>query len=474
MSVNPILQSRWKLEGNSLVYYGLRNMPYTLKRRIRISRRTAGIISSMDGTRQLESYPRSSGIKRLIAQGMITDMSDLRQLPDSLENARYCTRCAANDYMIPGLEFDSSGLCPMCSTEKIYAKYRSILPVIDGIPVSRKSRFDAALFYTGGKDSSFLLYYLAVVKKLRVLALTWKIPFMSQNALQSIENARQKLPNVTFWCEEAEPDALHRFYTKLFELQGNVCACPSIAYLMFFERLVDERVPYLVLGNEPVQMKNLLYNGMAPKIAFNYAESKALNLLLNIPRVLTMKKPYRKGQLQMNAAVSQLVYGDNPVKKLSGYRNTMIENYRTALDDVPELCASAARGLRKCRRNAQLPALVHIDMNDISDGGVYVWNDIKQLLRDELGWVDASADKGLHTSCDLERCKEYSQLKAFREMSSPVIPFSAIELSLAVSSGNVSAEQALRELHSHSGFCRCMPAEFDTVHSYLSTAPSDK
>jgi tRNA(Ile)-lysidine synthase TilS/MesJ len=47
-----------------------------------------------------------------------------------------------------------------------------VLPLVEDIPVNLKGRFDVAVFYTGGKDSTFLLYYLAKVKNLRVLALT--------------------------------------------------------------------------------------------------------------------------------------------------------------------------------------------------------------------------------------------------------------------------------------------------------------
>ena len=32
----------------------------------------------------------------------------------SLDEARFCTNCVANDFIIPGLEFDEQGRCPMC------------------------------------------------------------------------------------------------------------------------------------------------------------------------------------------------------------------------------------------------------------------------------------------------------------------------------------------------------------------------
>ena len=64
-------------------------------------------------------------------------------------------------------------------------------------------------------------------------------------------------------------DDLKKIYRKLYELNENTCACPSLAYVLFYPTLVAEKVPYFLAGNEPAQMSGLFYNGMAPKIAYN-------------------------------------------------------------------------------------------------------------------------------------------------------------------------------------------------------------
>jgi hypothetical protein len=50
------------------------------------------------------------------------------------------------------------------------------------------------MFYTGGKYSSYLLYHLTKVQDLRVAALTWEIPFLSDDAHRSIQRAKAALP----------------------------------------------------------------------------------------------------------------------------------------------------------------------------------------------------------------------------------------------------------------------------------------
>lgn len=63
----------------------------------------------------------------------------------------------------------------------------------------------------GGKDSTYLLYYLSKVLHLRGLALTWIIPFASESALKSIENTRKKLESVEFVTRSANLDDLKKF-----------------------------------------------------------------------------------------------------------------------------------------------------------------------------------------------------------------------------------------------------------------------
>lgn len=131
-------------------------------------------------------------------------------------------------------------------------------------PVLRIGATTPPVFYTGGKDSSYLLYQLARVQKLRVLSLTWETPFISDWARESIAHAREALPEVDFLVERAPTPSLNAIYRKAYALQKNVCICPSVAYVLFFQRLCQWDVPYLVLGNEPSQCRNLIYNQMAP------------------------------------------------------------------------------------------------------------------------------------------------------------------------------------------------------------------
>ena len=53
----PVLQSRWRLEGNRLVYYGLRNAPNTLRRKVTVTPSEARAIAALDGSVPLKELP---------------------------------------------------------------------------------------------------------------------------------------------------------------------------------------------------------------------------------------------------------------------------------------------------------------------------------------------------------------------------------------------------------------------------------
>lgn len=457
------LQNRWKLENKSIFYYGLQNPPYMFKNKIKPTRAQLEII------KKLPCELTDTEIKKVrhYIGKQIVSGNELKTTPVSLDEAVFCKNCIANDYMIPGIEFDEHGLCPMCQTKSDTKDLKSVLPVKNEFKRSKKSRFDVAVFYTGGKDSTYLLYYLSKILGLRVLALTWEIPFMSESAKKSIEGAKKSLSSVEFIIRKIADDDLKKIYMRLYALSENTCACPSLAYVLFYPELVANKVPYFVAGNESAQLLGLYYNHMAPKIAYTFGNNKFLNTLINIWRIITLRPPLKKGQFHALETMKQLAYGDNPVKKISGYKNSLVSNVVDAISQVPQMIKPLKSAIRRSSHSGNIPAFVQVDLNDIC-GGVYEWKKIKQTIMSECGWVPPDNDnKGLHTSCKIEKCKEYSQFKRFYNMESDMIPFSALEISLATRDKALSREDALAELKSSLGFCLNEVSECAIIKEYL-------
>ena len=144
---------------------------------------------------------------------------------------------------------------------------------------------------------------------------------MSDCARRSIENAKKLLDSVEFITRKVSNDDLKAIYKELYSLSENTCACPSLAYVLFYPELVINKVPYFVAGNEPAQLLGLYFNHMAPEIAYSFPENKALNLLINVGRVITLRPPLKRGQFHTLATMKQLAYGDSKIKNAAGYSN---------------------------------------------------------------------------------------------------------------------------------------------------------
>ncbi|MBN2539972.1 MAG: hypothetical protein JXB08_00445 [Bacilli bacterium] len=458
------LQNRWIIDGSHLVYYGMRVDPNLLNNKIRITSKQKQLIFHLPSKLD-EGKMRS--LSRLLKQKIIVSKDKVRKTPKSLDEATYCKECVANDFMIPGLEFNQDGLCPMCENKAKAEEMRSIIPIKNTIERNEKGRFDVAVFYTGGKDSSYLLYYLARIQNLRVLAFTWDMPFMTKNARQSIENAKKQLDNVEFVSRKMSDRDLHKIYEHLYQLEQNPCACPSLAYALFYPDMVDEKIPYFVLGNEPVQMQGIYYNGLTPGFAYNQKYQKYFNILLGIGRILTLRRPFRLGQFHALMTMRQLAYGDSLLKRMAGYESELITHVSDAMRTNSNLVKPLKRAIRRSNWSGNIPALVHVDFDQTMEGR-YNWTKIKRLLQEEMGWVGpAATDKSLHTSCLIETCKENSQFQRFYKMESRNIPFSAIEISLASMGTNYSREEALQELKNHLGFSLDMAPSCKLVKQYL-------
>lgn len=443
-----VLQSRWKPEGGSLYYYGLRNKEHMFRNRVRLNRRQRAVIEALP----CELTPAQKRSLGSLLGVQVVEEKMVRRVPKSLSEARFCTTCCANDFIIPGLEFDGEGRCPMCQTAHETRTLKSVVPLVTQLPRAKKSRFDVAVFYTGGKDSTFLLYHLAKVLGLRVLALTWEIPYISPHAKASIEGAKKAFPNVEFLVRTVSADDLRRVYCKLLELSANTCACPSLAYVLFYPELVANRVPYFATGNEPVQMLGLYYNHLAPRIAYSFADNRFLQAIVNLGRLVTLHPPLRRGQLHTLMTMKQLAYGDHPLKKMSGYRSELVSNVVTAIHEVPAFLPPLRRCIRASSFTGHIPAFVQFDL-DAACGGTYDWNKVRDILLGECGWVPPPDDgKALHTSCSIERCKDRSQFLRFYNCESKMIPFSAIEISLASRNCGRSREEMMYEIEHLLGF----------------------
>ena len=79
----------------------------------------------------------------------------------------------------------------------------------------------------------------------------------------------------------------------------------------------------------------------------------------------------------------------------------------------------------------------------------------------------ADDKKSLHTSCRIEKCKDYSQFIRFYHCKSKMIPFSSLEISLASRNCGVSREEMLYEMERQLGCSLEEPLECAAMRDFL-------
>ena len=120
--------------------------------------------------------------------------------PQDLDTAgRACLRCRISG-RYPGIAFDDAGVCSLCTMyetnrDRIHAYFRpldELAPKLRAAAQRAGSDYDCLLLFSGGKDSSYVLYRL-VDLGLRVMTFTFDNGFISRTALRNVETITGEL-----------------------------------------------------------------------------------------------------------------------------------------------------------------------------------------------------------------------------------------------------------------------------------------
>ena len=103
-----------------------------------------------------------------------------------------CTKCILPENY-PGITFNEEGICNHCITyrEREYLGGKALKERIESFLKDKRERnqnYDCVLGLSGGRDSSYLLYYLAKVLNLRVLAYSIDNGFIPEQTRLNLKN----------------------------------------------------------------------------------------------------------------------------------------------------------------------------------------------------------------------------------------------------------------------------------------------
>ncbi len=435
--MRAVLQYRWKLTKDEnediLVYYGLKNYPGNFRQVIKVTPEAVRFINGFDGAKMLEDAGLPDALKieidALIAGKIIVDIKDIK-IPAAKDHYQTCKKCINNDLILPGLEFNDEGVCAFCQAYQNADLSGSTLTnavseseLAEKVSHNSNSRFDVMILFTGGKDSTFLVWYLAKKLKLRVLAVSWNMPYTHKTAHDNIKKTLAAIPGVEFVEWTVSWPLIQKAMRDQQEKMGYPCLCPTVAFGLFYPLAFSEKIPYVLFGMEDVQSAVMDYVFTVPKSSPAAGGADERTQTINFLKFRAFPRKYV-----------------NPVywqRELANYHCSIQSNLPSVFDQVRSIVKNAEED-----KNLKIPLIKRLSTRE-SYG---TWKNVIKFLHEEIGWeMPPGQNNLLHTSCIIEPVKDYLQYQKFLKMETVFFPQSIVEISTAVFWGLISREEALEQ-----------------------------
>jgi len=330
-----------------------------------------------------------------------------------------CKRCVLP---LSQVEHDDDGVCMHCldynsgliQWDQLRWEFHQIADQYRG----RGDKYDFMVPLTGGKDSSYVLYYMTKVLNARVLAFTWDNGLIREQAWENMRNAVKAtgVDHQVFRFMDFE--SMKRVYLATFKSFGKVCFCPMYTMLCSIPTALELKIPLIVMG-------------------------------------------FSEGQREMDHSF-QIPTNKSYTEKLHQLHSDWKDFFTLALtenepDLAEELLEKLMGPLGNCVENSEgvewpkfIPMANYIDWMSSTE--------LEATLAETLNYKKA-AKTTTHTSCIIEPVKGYLEHKRnLTEM--------AMEISCFVRHGVISREEGLKEAESM-GIMDAIPEEVSAFNKLL-------
>ncbi len=164
-----------------------------------------------------------------------------------------CVRCGLPDNY-PGVTFDSSGVCNTCrdfaalkDRFRTYFKTPAELRVIvEKARQLNQGKYDALVLFSGGKDSTFMLYQLVQEYGLRPLVFSLENGYISEEAKANIRRVTEALGVDLVWGQTPHMNAV---FADSLKRHSNVCnGCFKVIYTLSISLAHSKGIRYIFTG----------------------------------------------------------------------------------------------------------------------------------------------------------------------------------------------------------------------------------
>lgn len=173
-------------------------------------------------------------------------------------NNQTCVRCV-NDKTVKKISFDQNGLCSHCTCYDRYKERLSDYERLESLFLKKLKRegeydYDVALGFSGGKDSTYVLYKLVKEYGLKVKAYTLDNGFMSPEARAKIDRLVAEI-GVEHEYVECDMELLRQTYRYIVGRYLSPCiACSFLGYAVMINYASKVNAGVGIHGRSTYQM----------------------------------------------------------------------------------------------------------------------------------------------------------------------------------------------------------------------------
>lgn len=172
---------------------------------------------------------------------------------------QYCKKCIMPE-RFPGISFNAEGVCNLCLDYKPYHRYWGKEKLVEVLKSGlRAGKYDCVVPMSGGKDSTFILYYAVRELGLHPIAVSYDSGFQTPIAAENMRNACRIL-NVQLVVVKSPGDIQSKLLREsllvsqklgyLTDFCGN---CEAIIRMVAMNTATIHGVPFVLWGSSALE-----------------------------------------------------------------------------------------------------------------------------------------------------------------------------------------------------------------------------
>ena len=210
-----------------------------------------------------------------IEDAVVTAFQPVVKSPDQI--AQRCVVCGLPDNY-PGASFDSAGVCKTCREfselkERFRGYFKSpadLQRIVDQAKQAKSGKYDCIVLYSGGKDSTYMLYQL--VKEYGVQPLVFNLDngYISEEAKENVRRVTEALGVDLVFGQTPHMKAV---FADSLKRKSNVCdGCFKVIYTLSINLARQKGIKYIFTGLSRGQLFETRLSDMFQARIFNVVE----------------------------------------------------------------------------------------------------------------------------------------------------------------------------------------------------------